>query len=80
MPQWSYANTAQGMNTYERNALAMTALIEIGKARATAQQLALQAPALVAEARDTGSSWSQIGEALGISKQAAIQRYGRPAK
>jgi hypothetical protein len=33
-------------------------------------------------ARDSGASWSQIGRALGISKQAAQQRYGtsRPAE
>ena len=31
---------------------------------------------LVAKAREAGFSWSQIGAELGVSKQAAQQRYG----
>jgi hypothetical protein len=31
----------------------------------------------VATARDAGASWAEIGRALGVSKQAAQQRYGR---
>jgi hypothetical protein len=31
---------------------------------------------LVGFARDEGASWAQIGEALGVSTQAAHQRYG----
>jgi hypothetical protein len=30
-------------------------------------------------ARERGSSWSQIGMALGMTKQAAAQRFGVPA-
>ena len=30
----------------------------------------------VAQARATGLSWTEIGEAFGVSKQAAQQRYG----
>jgi hypothetical protein len=33
---------------------------------------------LVDDARTAGLPWSGIGEALGISKQAAQQRYGAP--
>lgn len=33
--------------------------------------------ARVADARRYGASWSQIGGALGISKQAAQKRYDR---
>jgi hypothetical protein len=29
----------------------------------------------VADARDTGCSWSEIGRALGISKQSAWERF-----
>lgn len=30
----------------------------------------------VAAARESGTSWGQIGEELGVSKQAAQQRFG----
>jgi hypothetical protein len=30
-------------------------------------------------ARETGWSWRRIGEVLGVSAQAAQQRYGKPA-
>jgi hypothetical protein len=38
--------------------------------------------ALVGFARDAGASWASIGEALGVTTQAAHQRYGPkpPAK
>lgn len=35
--------------------------------------------ALVAEARLQGLTWSQVGDTLGVSKQAAQQRFGRAA-
>lgn len=31
--------------------------------------------AMVRAARDAGASWTQIGQALGISKQSAWERY-----
>jgi len=31
----------------------------------------------VAQARDAGLSWAEIGQVFGTSKQAAQQRYGR---
>ena len=34
---------------------------------------------VVAERRAKGDSWAQIGEILGISKQAAQQRFGKKA-
>jgi hypothetical protein len=34
--------------------------------------------ALVDQARTDGESWAKIGARLGITKQAAQQRYGRP--
>lgn len=33
----------------------------------------------VADARINGRSWGEIGLVLGISRQAARERYGRPA-
>jgi hypothetical protein len=35
--------------------------------------------AAVQRARDAGSTWAEIGQVLGISRQAAFQRFGRPA-
>ena len=34
--------------------------------------------AAVAAAREAGDSWTIIGAALGTTKQAAYQRFGRP--
>ncbi len=55
----------------------------IREAREKRQQLRIDAQhideritALVAAAREYGISWQQIGTALGISKQAAHERYG----
>ena len=31
----------------------------------------------IQKARDIGISWGQIGRALGVSRQAAQQRYGK---
>ena len=33
--------------------------------------------AAIAEARKAGDSWTVIGAALGVTKQAAYQRFGR---
>lgn len=32
----------------------------------------------VAEARDDGATWAEVGRVLGVSRQAAQQRFGRP--
>lgn len=34
--------------------------------------------AAVRQAREAGRTWQEIGQVLGISRQAAFQRYGRP--
>lgn len=34
--------------------------------------------AVVQHARQNGATWQVIGDALGVSRQAAFQRYGRP--
>jgi len=34
---------------------------------------------VVSEARESGATWTQIGEALGVSHQAAMKRYKQPA-
>ncbi len=33
----------------------------------------------VAQARAAGATWQEVGDALGASRQAAFQRFGRPA-
>jgi Protein of unknown function (DUF3887) len=35
--------------------------------------------AAVQRAREEGSTWADVGQVLGISRQAAFQRFGRPA-
>src|SRR5262245_39825300 len=34
--------------------------------------------AAVQQARDGGRTWQEIGDVLGVSRQAAFQRYGKP--
>jgi hypothetical protein len=34
--------------------------------------------AVVRHARDSGATWQVVGDALGVTRQAAFQRYGRP--
>ncbi|AQT79920.1 DUF3887 domain-containing protein [Mycolicibacterium litorale] len=34
--------------------------------------------AVVRQARQAGRTWQEIGDALGVSRQAAFQRYGKP--
>jgi hypothetical protein len=34
-------------------------------------------PIFVNAARNSGATWEQIGDALGVSRQAAQQRYGQ---
>jgi hypothetical protein len=34
-------------------------------------------PIFVSAARRSGATWEQIGDALGVSRQAAQQRYGQ---
>ena len=34
--------------------------------------------AAVLQARETGRTWQEIGDVLGVSRQAAFQRYGKP--
>ncbi len=34
--------------------------------------------AAIQRARQDGASWKEIGDALGVSRQAAFQRYGKP--
>ncbi len=52
---------------------ALNELVETVHDRA---ELEFRARRLVGEARKQGASWAQIGAALGITRQAAHERYG----
>ena len=45
------------------------------RARSAEEELAMS----VAQARESGHTWAEIGQVLGTSRQAAFQRFGRPA-
>lgn len=53
------------------------ALENIGWAAKQIRQANERAERYVAEARQAGASWAAIGAQLGISRQAAQQRYGK---
>ena len=44
------------------------------------RQAQTRLPDAVAEARDQGYSWAEIGDVLGTTRAAAWQRYGRPSR
>jgi DNA-directed RNA polymerase specialized sigma24 family protein len=56
---------------------AAAALSEVQQYERMMERLSDSQAAEVARARKAGASWSQIGAALGISKQAAQKRYDR---
>ncbi|RMB58830.1 hypothetical protein [Tessaracoccus antarcticus] len=49
----------------------LAAALRLDNARAALQSS-------VDEAREQGQSWADIGEALGVTRQAAFKRFGRP--
>jgi hypothetical protein len=51
-------------------------LDHIRKAREAAADHQRYLDELVAQARDEGASWKEIGMALGVTYQAAWERYG----
>jgi len=52
-----------------------TVLAAMGVVSAVAERLDWALLSLVGEARAEGTSWTRIGNALGVSKQAAQQRF-----
>lgn len=51
----------------------------VGAARAMARDAERELATAVACAREAGHTWEEIGQVLGTSRQAAFQRFGRPA-
>jgi hypothetical protein len=56
-----------------------SALAAIGHAVAVARSAEEELGMTVARARESGHTWAEIGQILGTSRQAAFQRFGRPA-
>src|ERR1700744_1012835 len=55
------------------------ALAAVGQAQARARTAEEERAMSVARARESGHTWAEIGQILGTSRQAAFQRFGRPA-
>jgi hypothetical protein len=66
----AYANAIERMDNRE----ALYALEAVRAAQVGVDVIARQA---VAMARQDGETWEAVGLALGVTKQAAQQRYGR---
>ncbi len=56
-----------------------TALAAIDRAQALARNAEEELAMTVTRARESGHTWAEIGQILGTSRQAAFQRFGRPA-
>ncbi len=55
---------------------ASPALPDLARIPGARRDLEDRARELVVQARADGASWAQVGAALGMSKQAAHERYG----
>lgn len=53
-------------------------LDEVGSAALALEVARIQLRTAVDHAREAGVSWARIGEHLGVSRQAAYKRFGRP--
>jgi hypothetical protein len=56
-----------------------TPLAEVSRARDTARAAEEALRGAVERARDAGHTWQEVGVVLGTTRQAACQRFGRPA-
>lgn len=83
--QQALADTEAWLESLEPEALASpdsdgADLRAIGEALRAAAANDLTLVDQVAKARANGRTWTQIGAVLGVSKQAARERFGEPAR
>ncbi|WP_197487603.1 hypothetical protein [Dietzia timorensis] len=62
--------------THSVNLWLTTAMDEIAKAQRAVDRAREQLTATVREARSNGRTWAEIGDELGMSRQAAFKRFG----
>lgn len=79
------ADTEAWLDTLDPKALASpnsdgSDLRAIGEALRAAAESDLMLANRVAQARSNGRTWTQIAAVLGVSKQAARERFGEPAR
>jgi hypothetical protein len=66
-------------NTTEDEKARNRAVVQQLRAKAAAHAgQAAQIEALALEAHATGSTWGELGEILGVSKQSAWEKFGKP--
>ena len=81
----SAAHVNESLTTGERQSIVDNvpgqpgALAAISLAQARARSAEEELAMSVAQARESGHTWAEIGQILGTSRQAAFQRFGRPA-
>lgn len=73
------ADQATALNAGSGNPLEPPDYLELVREARDAHALAGQALALcVQQCRDAGHTWQEIGDLLGVTRQAAFQRFGKP--
>ena len=81
----SSAHVNESLTTNDRQSIVdkvpgqLGALAAVGQAQALARSAEEELAMSVARARESGHTWAEIGQILGTSRQAAFQRFGRPA-
>lgn len=73
----SHQSTSAAVESAEWNTANGYALNALADLHAAQRHIALDIEATVRSAREAGRSWAAIGAALGMTRQAAQQRYGR---
>lgn len=62
-----------------RTPQASPAYLDLVRSAQTAVEMAEQVLKLcVQQSRDAGHTWQQVGDLLGVTRQAAFQRFGKP--